>query len=526
MPKSQNTITFSLLFILTLSAVLSTGCKMGNFPKLPDTVWKKDNFKLSRSSKETIAPPSSTFDPKPSHFATMDDGRNDAMDMMASDQTQRPIRKPYDVDDTATGNSSNFGFPENAKSLMGNQNSDTAKDSQFSIPEASEFRQAMNNTAENTNEFAARTQQAASESFNSAKQFVANSAKSSGDFAAKSNDFIANRGNDVLDKSAEFARNLETPKTGDPKWKMDFDLPKTEKATPEIAAKPEPLANRLIGNDFQASVKKATEDAKKSMTDFNQKAFNQAGQGFRAAQNSTTNFAKQSVSQTNDQLTQAAGQFEKSWQNSAEQAKQTTEAIRNSTPVANSFQPSTSASNTGTFQPRQTQPVQPVATTQPQAQPRINRAIEVQPQVEFDRPKELVQPASNTTTGANSQFASTQSPAFQAQPKPSAPARSTSNNFQPMTTQSDSGYPSTNYATYENRGPDRISRVTPITQPKTLQTAPAQIEPTNSTPMLRARTKPASTSQPAPRTASLPSALLNGNSSYAPGSVKQLSTFK
>ena len=149
--------------------------------------------------------------------------------------------------DASDDSGNNFGFPKNADSLFGNKDQ---KANEFSVPEANEFRQAMNRTTEKASDFVNRSQESASQAFSDAKDFVANSAKSAGDFAAGGGDFVAKRSREFLDQSAAMARNATSQNSSEPSWKSDFDIPEPE------MKKTAPLANQLIGRDFQASVRK------------------------------------------------------------------------------------------------------------------------------------------------------------------------------------------------------------------------------------------------------------------------------
>ena len=513
MTISQNTTSFALLFAVTLSILSSTGCKMGAFPKMPEMPFlKKDSFKLSRSNNDTVAPPSRTFDPKPSHFATLDSGDDRSSGQMASNDA-RPIRKPYDVDagEQASANDS-FGFPNNSKSLTGNN--------EFKMPAADQLRQAMDNTTEKAQGFAASTQQAASETFKNAQDFVANK---SNDFAPRSSvgngSFAPKQNQDFLNESAAIARNVTQNQSGNnqPKWKDDFSLPQ------QTAPKSNSMANRLGGSDFKASVQKATDDVRKSVTDFNQNALNRVNDGFRATQQAAGDVVQKtqdSINGAGQQFAAAKGQFEQSWQNTVEQARMGANAIRNANTLTQNT-PNLQPSIPGDFRPANTQ-VQPIVSPNNNLQQQANqnvkpalpvqRSIEVTPEVEYAR-----------TPAGNPQFASTQGNAFQTSPSqqigtPSSVAQQPAGSNRGFVAnptlvndrQTNSPYPSTNFNSYVNAGREQVSQVTPIAEPNS---------PANRNPA-------ASGISSGPRTANLPSELLRGNSNYAPGSVKQLTPLK
>lgn len=533
MNQSQNTTSFALLFTVAFSIILSSGCKLGNLPKMPEMPFlKKDSFKLSRSKDESVAPPSRTFDPKPSHFATLDNEGDRSTGQMASNDAQ-PIRKPYDVASnespaSATPNDS-FGFPKNSKSLAGNND--------FKMPDANQFRQAMNNTTERAQEFVDSTQQSTSDALNSARDFVASRSgdfgSNDGAFRPKSSQgnsagsgFRAQSSQDFLNESAAIARNVTQNQTpnNEPKWKSDFSLP--QQASSQASA-----GNRTTGNDFRSSVQNSTNNLKNDLAKFNQNAMNRANEGFRATQQAAQNVIQKTQDSFDDagqRVADASGQLEQSWQNTVDQANKATQSIRNANPLSQNT-PRLQPSIQGDFRPAQNSASAPNSSSpsrtinspsqqfanqgiQPAKPPQ--RSIEVTPEVEFAR-----QPSANQ---GNSQFASTHSNAFQPNAQMNqnrVPASNSSIESKPEfisnptlgnTQQANSPYPSTNYNSYINAGRAQVSQVTPIAEPN--RSAP--------------RNQPAAKNGVSPRTASLPSELLRGNSDYAPGSIKQLSPIK
>lgn len=474
---------------------------MAKFPKMPDLgIWKKDGLRLSRSGKDSIAPPSRTFDPEPSHFATQDagrilpgDDRDSTMGQMAS-RDARPIREPYKIDSDSSASSDNsFGFPSNSKSLTGNNK-------QINMPDANDFRQAMNRASETTQDAISNARQSLGQSVQGAKDFAAGRLKTANDFVAGGGSFVARTSENAIAKTKELAQNTLGQGATQPKWKTDFELPKPEMKQPGGSS------NQMANNDFQSSFNRGVSQAKNSVSDFNQKAMGQAANQF--AQN-----ASQSINQS---LTKAAGQFERSWDDSVQQAKQTADALKSAQAFRNTRPVNSQSEFQGDFQPSNQQPTSPAnslaqgssdfrtnsqGTTNP-----ASRSVEVTPEVAYGNPK---------PRGTGSQpFASTGAGSFQ--PSATNSGNATGQGTPVSTTPSmqalSSPYPSTNYSAYSNQGPDRISKVTPIDQP--------------TQPVLRAETRPDTSSQAAARTAGLPAELMRGNSNYAPGSVKPLSPIR
>lgn len=509
MNKSQNTISCALLIAMAMSLSVSTGCKMGALPKLPVSLpkmpdmamWKKDSFRLSRSKSDSVAPPSRTFDPKPSHFAALDAEKNSASNQMAANAS-RPIRKPYDVEDDAPAGNESFGFPKNSDSLMGNNNSD------FSMPDANEFRQAMNSTRERVEDFSAATQQAASQTIDRSKEFVANTRNNSsgggGNFSGGGGDFVPKNNNqDFLNQSAQVARDVTQRQSSPSGWQSNQFVGQNNSAKNAAG-----LANQMAQN-FNASAQNAMNNARQGMAELGEQAIDRTNQGFQAAQQAASNFgnnARNAIDATNQNLANAAGQFERSWQNSVDQAKQAANSIRNSNGLQGSGTRTNPLNVQNDFQPggAQLQPAQGMANNN-QLQPanQSQRSIEVTPQVEFGN--------QSRSANVNGQFASTNGGAFQAPSANTGPAQSnggqafTPNAQQPQQSNGGSRYPSTDYNPYIYGDNEKVSQVTPIAEPGRQNSAAGQ---------------------PAAHSASLPSELLRGNSNYAPGSIKQLSPIK
>lgn len=508
MNNSQNTISFALMVAIAISLSVSTGCKLGalpklpavSLPKLPDMAkWKKDNFRLSRSKSDSVAPPSRTFDPKPSHFAAMDSERSSASNQMASNGS-RPIREPYDVGEETPTTNDSFGFPKDSNALMGNGN--------FSEPAANDFRQAMNDTREKANDFAASTQQAASQTIDRTKDFVANAQNNfsagGGDFNPSGGDFAPRNNNQqFLNQSAEVARNVtqNQPAQNQSRWQNNDFNPSNGNVQNPVS-----IANQMAG-DFKASTQKAVDNVKQGVADFGQKAVDKANDGFQAAQQSASNFAnnaRDSIDSTNQKIGNVAGQFERSWQDSVDQAKQAANSIRNSNAFSGAGS-QTPSNMQGGIQGGQSQmqPDQSIANNDRQLQPvrQNQRAIEVTPEVEYGNQQQPANPNGQyASTGGNGAFQTPANNLNQRQPANSGQAF-TPNPQQSNSSNAGSRYPSTDYNPYIYGDNEKVSQVTPINEPAT--SAPPQA-----------------------RTSSLPSELLRGNSNYAPGSVKQLSPIK
>lgn len=481
MNKSQNTISLRLIIAMLLVSVLTTGCQIAKLPKMPDmAIWKKDVFRLSKKSKsDNVAPPSRHFDPEPSHLAVADSSGSgmrqpSTMSSQTNQPGSQPIREPYKVDDVAQkpSRSSGFGFPENSKSLTGNSSG-----SEFSLPDAQDFRSAMNGATQRANEMGAQATQAASNAFSGANDFVANQNKRAGDFAAKTASVA--QGFDSRGANNSFQPSGSGSKSPASQWKQDFQLPK-----PELQ---DPRPNQFAGS----------------------------GSGTR---NSTpsSNSSFQPSNNLNQSMANSSNQFEKSWDDSVKQAQQATRAIRENNPfpgtassTPNNSAPKNEFSNPNRFDsPAANQFAGQHSTAQP-----ANSGFSSNP---------------NTFGGnqgnSNSQFASTGAASYSEGRSFTQNPLHSQGSFEGYEQASNSttspngsvgqpaSYPATNFAPYSNTGRESVSQVTPINDPIQARA--------------NALAKQNKSNLPAARTAGIPTELLQGNGSYAPGSVRSLSPIR
>ena len=287
-----------LIFAVAASAFCISGCSVGK-------LWKKDNIRLSGNHQEGVAPPSRSFNPAPSQFAQT--GSATKQDVGELEMAKKPMRKPYGSGSgTKPSNkvaASGFGFPEGSDSMFGNENK-----KEFSVPDAQDFRQAMQNAAKNTNQIANNTTQQATRSaenaFQSTRDLSADTFKKAlnpinqvADSAATSGGTLANNAqksvNDFIGGGDFGAKPSTTPNNSGQAIEITGSVASASPATttaptaPAAPASPpsggwnndfamttsaQRVENPFVGRDFNASVKHADEQAQESFKQFNQKA--------------------------------------------------------------------------------------------------------------------------------------------------------------------------------------------------------------------------------------------------------------
>lgn len=538
-PAADRTALKSILiFAVVSTAFCVSGCSVGKF-------WKKDNdMRLSANHQDSVAPPSRSFDPAPTQFAQA--GSASKQNAGGSETANKPTRQPYGSGSSTKPNkqvaANGFGFPSGSDSMLGNNDK---KD--FSVPDAQDFRRAMQNATQNTTQLANNTTKDATRSaenaFQSTRDLSADTFKRAlnpinqvADSASPSGQSLANKaqqttidfvgGGDFGTKAATTSNNTgqgfevaaqsapaapaAPASTPSGSWNNDFAMTVSSQR----------VKNQFVGSDFDASVKQATEQAQQSMKQHNQKQLDRFN----------------TIKSENEYLATQSPTFQTTPETAPNQFQAPNPALASASP-SQQFKAGLNVTRAPNFQPTTQPPFSPA--TQPA--PSTNQFAST-PKAQFQAaPTTPAPPAPRNdfaqTTNNNDYDSQLTIPRRHVLPSATPdelarkarqlrerlegglePARQTVNNAIQATndvigtvernipvgyTQGDGPYPTTNFASYAGR--ERVAQVTPI--------EPATAGQSQSTqPVLRAQSG-----------SSLPRGILNGNGSYAPGSVKSFS---